>query len=262
MLLLTYILISTISSGVIAVVIANWLTYNIFSKYLHNMVSFSVGVLLSVALLHLLPEACEHYIKDPHLLFIVMLITFISLFFLEKISLLRHNHHHEGDGHDHVLGHDQHEAGKGGLILLIGSSLHNFSDGILISAAFLSSPTLGWLTSISIIIHEVPHKLSNFIVLHNSGFNFRKSYILILLSSLFTVLGGFSGYCLLQTSKSILPFCLVIAASNFIYISISDLMPQMNERTSFSKNAITQLLLVCTGIIVIFFMTSYFHGIH
>ncbi|AWD32507.1 Zinc transporter ZupT [Candidatus Kinetoplastibacterium sorsogonicusi] len=260
--MLFYIFISTISSGIIALIIANFLTYaKIFSKYLNNMVSFSVGVLLSVSLLHLLPEAYDHYINDSHLLFTIMLISFIFLFSLEKISLLRHNHHHEGDGHNHISGYDQYVAGKGGYLLLIGSSLHNLSDGILISAAFLSNTELGWLTSISIMVHEIPHKLSDFIVLRNAGINTKNSYILILGSSLFSILGGCTGYYVLKMSEIILPYCLVIAASSFIYIAIADLMPQMNEKTSF-KEVIFQLMLVIFGILLIFFITNSLHGCH
>ncbi|WP_241121942.1 ZIP family metal transporter, partial [Achromobacter insuavis] len=167
--LLLWVLLATVTGGLIAVLVASWLAYKVFAHYLHHMVSLSVGVLLSVALLHLLPEAFESGVADAHVLFGLMLASLIGFFVLEKIALLRHSHHHEGDGHHHHHGHDRHEAGRGGVLILIGSSLHNLCDGVLVAAAFLTDPLLGVLTAASIIVHEVPHKLGDFVVLLNAG---------------------------------------------------------------------------------------------
>ncbi len=145
--LLLWIILATVTGGLIAVAIAHWLAYRVFAQYLHHMVSLSVGVLLSVALLHLLPEAFEQAGAGVHTLFGLMLASLIGFFVLEKIALLRHSHHHEHDGHHHHKGHDRHEARRGGVLILIGSSLHNLCDGVLVAAAFLTDPILGVLTA-------------------------------------------------------------------------------------------------------------------
>ena len=134
--LLIWIVLSAVAGGLFALAVAHWLAYRVFAGYLHHMVSLSVGVLLAVSLLHLLPEAAETGLA-PHALFACMLASIIGFFVLEKIALLRHSHHHEGDGHHHHSGHDRHEAGKGGMLILIGSSLHNLVDGVLIAAALV-----------------------------------------------------------------------------------------------------------------------------
>lgn len=259
--LLFSILLATVAGGLIAVLVASWLAYRVFSKYLHHMVSLSVGVLLSVALLHLLPEAFESAEADVHTLFAVMLAGLLGFFALEKIALLRHSHHHEGDGHHHHKGHDRHEAGRGGVMILVGSSLHNLCDGVLVAAAFLTDPVLGVLTASSIIVHEVPHKLGDFVVLLNAGLARRRAFMLILFTSLCTALGGLAGYFVLQQAQEIVPYVLVIAASSFLYISVADLMPQMHERVSLA-DAIPQLLLVGVGVILIYGVTSFMHHGH
>ncbi|OZI54262.1 ZIP family metal transporter [Bordetella genomosp. 4] len=259
--LLLWILLATVAGGLIAVSIASWLAYRVFSKYLHHMVSLSVGVLLSVALLHLLPEAFEGADADAHTLFALLLAGLLGFFVLEKIALLRHSHHHEGDGHHHHKGHDRHEAGRGGVLILIGSSLHNLCDGVLVAAAFLTDPILGVLTASSIIVHEVPHKLGDFVVLLNAGLARRKAFVLILFTSLCTALGGVIGYFLLQQAQDLVPYVLVIAASSFLYISVSDLIPQMHERGALS-DAIPQLVLVGIGVAVIYGVTSFMHHGH
>jgi len=256
--LLLSILLATVAGGLIAVSIASWLAFRVFSKYLHHMVSLSVGVLLSVALLHLLPEAFENATADAHTLFALMLAGLLGFFVLEKIALLRHSHHHEGDGHHHHKGHDRHEAGRGGVLILVGSSLHNLCDGVLVAAAFLADPVLGVLTAASIIVHEVPHKLGDFVVLINAGLARRRAFMLILFTSLCTALGGLAGYFVLQQAQQWVPYVLVIAASSFLYISVADLIPQMHERGSLAE-AVPQLLLVGAGVIVIYGVTSFLH---
>ncbi len=259
--LLLWVLLATITGGLIAVLVASWLAYKVFAHYLHHMVSLSVGVLLSVALLHLLPEAFESGVADAHVLFGLMLASLIGFFVLEKIALLRHSHHHEGDGHHHHHGHDRHEAGRGGVLILIGSSLHNLCDGVLVAAAFLTDPLLGVLTAASIIVHEVPHKLGDFVVLLNAGLARRRAFALILFTSLCSAVGGIIGYFVLQQAQDWVPYVLVVAASSFLYISVADLMPQMHERVSLA-DAVPQLLLVGVGVALIYSVTTLMHHGH
>lgn len=259
--LLLWVLLATVTGGLIAVLVASWLAYKVFAHYLHHMVSLSVGVLLSVALLHLLPEAFESGVADAHVLFGLMLASLIGFFVLEKIALLRHSHHHEGDGHHHHHGHDRHEAGRGGVLILVGSSLHNLCDGVLVAAAFLTDPLLGVLTAASIIVHEVPHKLGDFVVLLNAGLARRRAFALILFTSLCSALGGIIGYFVLQQAQDWVPYVLVVAASSFLYISVADLMPQMHERVSLA-DAVPQLLLVGVGVALIYSVTTLMHHGH
>ena len=190
-----------------------------------------------------------------------MLAALIGFFVLEKIALLRHSHHHEGDGHHHHKGHDRHEAGRGGVMILIGSSLHNLCDGVLVAAAFLTDPLLGVLTAASIIVHEVPHKLGDFVVLLNAGLARRRAFSLILFTSLCSAVGGIIGFFLLQQAQGLVPYVLVVAASSFLYISVADLMPQMHERVSLA-DAIPQLLLVGVGVALIYSVTTLMHHGH
>ena len=213
------------------------------------MVSLSVGVLLSTSLLHALPEAFESG-TDPHVLFAVLLAGLFAFFLLEKCAILRHSHHHEGDGHPHEHGHDAREAGKAGWLILIGDGLHNFTDGILIAAAFLANPNLGLVTAFAIIAHEIPQEISDFIVLLNAGFSRKRAYFYNLLCSLMAVAGGIVGYFTLQHSMRWIPYVLVFASSAFIYIAVSDLMPQM-QRNATKREAAIQVLLIASGVMLV-----------
>lgn len=218
-----------------------------------RMVSLSVGIMLSTSLLHALPEAFESS-ADPRSLFACLLAGLLAFFLLEKFAILRHSHHHEGDGHHHEHGHDAHEAGKSGWMILVGDGLHNFTDGILIAAAFLADPTLGLVTGLAIIAHEIPQEIGDFIVLLNAGFSRRRAYVFNLLCSLMAVVGGVLGYYTLDGAKNLLPYVLVFASSGFIYIAVSDLMPQMQRRASL-RETIPQIVLVACGIGLVLFVT-------
>ncbi|HEV7616728.1 MAG TPA: ZIP family metal transporter [Burkholderiaceae bacterium] len=233
-------------------------SFSLLSKVVERMVSLSVGILLSTSLLHALPEAFESQ-ADAHTLFAILLGGLLAFFLLEKLAVLRHSHHYEGDGHAHAHGHDAHEAGKAGWMILVGDGLHNFTDGILIAAAFLADPKLGLVTGLAIIAHEIPQEIGDFIVLLNAGFSKKRAYAYNLICSLMAVVGGVVGYVTLERGMEWIPYVLVLASSGFIYIAVSDLMPQMQRRASV-RETIPQLLLIGLGVVIVLLLTNRTHG--
>ena len=224
------------------------------------MVSLSVGIMLSTSLLHALREAFESG-TDPRHLFGALLAGLLAFFLLEKLAILRHSHHHEHDGHHHHHGHDKAEAGRAGWMILLGDGMHNFTDGILIAAAFLANPQLGIVTGVAIIAHEIPQEIGDFIVLLNAGFSRTRAYVYNLLCSLLSVAGGVLGYYMLDKATNLIPFVLVFASSGFIYIAVSDLMPQMQRRATM-RETIPQVFLIALGVVIVLFLTSSAHDTH
>src|ERR687891_2977935 len=98
--------------------------YTLLAGWVPRMVSYSVGVLLGVTFLDLLPEAFEKA-DEPHALFGVVLAGIVAFFLLEKAALWRHSHEDDGYG----------MRKSSGLLILAGDAFHNFVDGILIAAA-------------------------------------------------------------------------------------------------------------------------------
>lgn len=250
-------MLTTAIAGVFSISAAAIFSFALLSKMVERMVSLSVGIMLSTSLLNALPEAFESK-ADTHSLFATLLAGLLAFFLLEKFSVLRHSHHHEGDGHSHAHGHDAHEAGKSGWMILVGDGLHNFTDGILIAAAFLANPTLGVVTGLAIIAHEIPQEIGDFIVLLNAGFSRARAYFYNLTSSLMAVIGGVLGYVMLEKASSVIPYVLVFASSGFIYIAVSDLMPQMQRRATL-RETIPQILLIGLGVGVVLLMTRFRH---
>jgi zinc and cadmium transporter len=257
---LVYILLATFLGGVLSITMAAAFSYKLLASSIDKMVSLSVGILLSTSLLHALPEAFESG-ADGHALFATLLGGLLAFFLLEKLAILRHSHHYEGDGHHHHHGHDAHEAGKSGWMILVGDGLHNFTDGILIAAAFLADPYLGLLTALAITAHELPQEIGDFIVLLNAGFSRARAYVYNLICSGMAMIGGVVGYLTLERGMEWIPYVLVFASSGFIYIAVSDLMPQMQRRATV-RETVPQVALVALGVIIVLLVTSGVHPSH
>ena len=232
-------------AGVLSITGAAIFSFALLSKAVERMVSLSVGIMLATSLLHALPDAFESG-ADARSLFATLLGGLLAFFVLEKLAILRHSHHHEGDGHHHAHGHDKHEAGKSGWMILLGDAMHNFTDGILIAAAFLANPELGIVTALAIVAHEIPQEIGDFIVLLNAGFSRLRAYVFNLLCSLMSIAGGLLGYFMLDHASGLIPYVLVFASSGFIYIAVGDLMPQMQRRTT-PRVFLPQVALVALG---------------
>ncbi len=246
---LLYIVLATLAGGLLSVLIAASLTVGLLVRVVRNLVSLSAGVLLATALLNVLPEAFESQ-ASPHSLFATLLAGLLFFFLLEKAELYRHTHHHEGDGHHHHHHFDELQAGQGGWSVLVGDSIHNFCDGIIIAAAFLTDLHLGVVTALAIIAHEIPQEVGDYIVLLNAGLSRGRALLYNALSGLAAVVGGVIGYFVVGPWESLFPYLLVIASSSFIYVAVADLIPQLQQRMPLADTA-AQLAWLAGGMAIV-----------
>ena len=243
---LIYIVLATFIGGLLSVLIAASLSVALLSRLVKHLVSLSTGVLLGTALLHVLPEAFESG-TNPHALFLTLLSGLMFFFLLEKADLYRHTHHHEGDGHHHHHHFDQEQAGRGGLAVLVGDSIHNFCDGIIIAAAFLADTHLGVVTALAIIAHEIPQEVGDYIVLLNAGFSRPRALFFNAVSGGAAVIGGVIGWWIVGPWKALFPYLLVAASSSFVYVSVADLIPQLQRRLPL-RETVLQIVLLAVGL--------------
>jgi zinc and cadmium transporter len=254
---LTYILVATFVGGLVSVLLAAALSAPLLGLIVRHLVSLSTGVLLGTALLHVLPEAFESG-KPPQGLFLTLLGGLLFFFLLEKAELYRHGHHHETDDHHHHHGFDAEQAGRGGWSVLVGDSIHNFCDGVLIAAAFLTNPHLGLVTAMAIIAHEIPQEVGDYIVLINAGFSRTRALVYNMISGLAAVVGGVLGYVLIEPWQAYLPYLMVVAASSFVYVAVADLIPQLQKRLNWRDTAL-QIFWLAAGLVFIGTIVSGLH---
>lgn len=259
--LLLWIIIFSLLGGLLSVIAASsflLLPNKARAILVPHFVSFAIGALLGAALLALIPHSLEGTYKlDVHQLGMTILLGLLAFFVMEKLVIWRHCHADHCEAHPENLGHD-HSAKATGTLILIGDGLHNFIDGVLIAAAFMTDIHLGIVTSVAVATHEIPQEIGDFAVLLNSGFSRKKALIFNILASLTTVVGALLAYYSLTNLQSYLPYVLAIAASSFIYIAVADLIPGLHKRTQLSVG-LQQMLLICSGVIVIYFAHSHLH---
>jgi zinc and cadmium transporter len=258
--LLLQIILACLAGGVLSVAAAALVMFGLPRRWLGFTVSFSTGLLLATATLHLLPEALESGLT-PHELFPLLLAGILGFFALEKFALWRHSHG-SSDAHpddheceDHTHSH-HHAPGGETVSILVGDGFHNFTDGLLIAAAFLASPTLGWAATIAIIAHEVPQEAGDFAILLAAGWKRGRALFWNAMSSLAALAGGVVGYFALERAMQWVPHILTIAAASFLYIAVADLMPRLKrEQRSIGWHG----LLLAAGIMVVVFGSVHAH---
>jgi zinc and cadmium transporter len=193
-------------------------------------VSLSAGALMGGAFLHLLPEASENISID--LLFGIFLVSFICFFLVEK--LLHWRHCHKENCAIHTFGY----------MNLVGDSIHNFIDGLIIASTFMINPSLGVATTLAIAMHEIPQEIGDYGVLIYAGFTKKKALLLNYLVAFTVVLGGVFGYFSFSYLESILPYFLPFAAGGFVYIAASDLIPEIRKELNVKKSMISFLVFI------------------
>jgi len=243
---LAWIIVANVASTAISIVLAAWLSFRWLSELVDKLVCVSAGLLLTVALTHLMPEAIAAGI-DSRALGWVLLAGILGFFLLEKLALIHHTHHHEGDEHHHQHGYDASEARRGGIPILLGDAFHNFADGIVIAAAFVLDWQAGLLATAAVIAHEIPHEVGDFMILLNAGYSKRRAFVFNLLSGASALVGGVVGYFVLDAISQLLPYALLLAAASFVYIALSDLLPEMMRRSRLAQS-LPQVGFVMVGV--------------
>lgn len=212
------------------------------AKYGFWMVSVAAGVLFSTAFFDLLPEALELN-PENGTVFGYVLAGIVVFFVAEKF--LYWYHCHEGKCPVHMYTY----------MNLLGDAIHNFIDGIILAAAFLTDFGLGIITSIAVFLHEIPQEISDFSLLVHGGFSRKKAIAYNFLVALTAVAGAVITYFLASTIN-IIHFLVPFAAGGFIYIAGSDLLPELHKELKVKKSVI-QFALFMFGILLMYFVGKF-----
>ena len=242
------IVVACLAGGVLAIVAAAG-TLALHPRWISRLVSFAVGALLGAVFLEILPHALEHGSTERVML--TVLIGLLLFFLLEKLVLWRHSHleaeslDHPSHPPDRLPEHDN--GGRSGLMIVVGNSVHNFCDGIVIAAAFLTNFTLGTATALAIVAHAIPQQVGDFAVLMHSGYAWRRAFAYNLATGAATLIGGLAGYAALASMQDVLPTVLALAAASLLYVAVADLIPSLHRHPAPAATA-QQLLLIGIGI--------------
>lgn len=225
--------------GVIFLFVPKW--SQILSRY---SVPFAAGVMLTVALVGILPEAVH---GAGEVAYAVTLLSFIAAHLFEHYAF--NLHHHE---------HHHHHLDKGPIALVIvGDTIHNFIDGVAIAASFLINPGLGMITAVSTFLHEVPHEIGDFGILLKAGWQRSRIFLVNLISASFSVIGALLVLYIIP-NEYLLGLLLAVAAGLFLYLGSSDFLPHADEGLTKNK-AMTSLLFGTCIMLSVFWLIPHSH---
>ena len=213
----------------------------LIEKNLHFLVSFSAGVFLFVTY-ELSHETIEHATSVQVGLLWILLGMF-GIWFIFKLLPTFH-HHHDNEVEEHT--HSPIDARK----IILSDGLHNIGDGILISASFLISSTLGWVAVLSIFVHEIIQEISEFFVLKGAGYSTRKALLINFLTSGTILIGSLGGFFLLESFEAIEVPLLGLASGSFLMVVIQDLIPHSIKNSTTKLHIIKHLIWFLIGLIL------------
>ncbi len=225
------------------------LTISLNEKKLDNilfiLVSFAAGSILGAAYFDLLPEALE--LVEESVTFIYIALGFVGFFFLERFIYWYHGHAHEM------------EIGKKKVVKnlvylnLLGDGIHNLIDGMIIAASFFLDISIGVVSTIAVMFHEVSQEIGDFGILVFGGLTKRRALLFNFLSALTAVVGALFSSLFSVHMESFIGFLIAFAAGGFIYLAASELIPEIQQETDFKKSII-QFVLFIFGLVLVWYL--------
>lgn len=211
------------------------------------LVSFAIGTLLGATFFDLIPEAFIESQNNP-LVLTFILFGIIFFFLIEKFLIWHHC-----QNQDCTI----HAVPTYRYMILIGDSFHNLIDGAIIALSFMISFPLGIVASLAVFFHEIPQEISDAGVLLQAGMKRAKIIWYNLLSALSSILGAIFAFFIFGLVKNVMPFFLAMAAGNFIYIALSDLIPEIHKELRLFRT-VGQVALMFLGVFIVWFLTKFF----
>lgn len=236
---LIWILLSTVIISVISLagITTLALKERSLKKLILLLVALSAGTLIGGAFLHLIPESLLFYKSQT--VFILVIAGFVLFFCVEHYMKWRHCHEKECKVHSFAQ------------MNMLGESIHNFIDGLILAAAFITSVPVGIIATIAVAVHEIPQEFGDFAILVHAGYKKRKALFLNFLIALTAILGGTFGYFFASMTAISLAALLPIAAGGFIYVGASDLIPEIRKEQNIRKST-TYLITFMIGILLMY----------
>ncbi len=191
------------------------------------LVSIAVGALLGDVFIHIIPESYDAFAEAMQVSLLIVA-GILAFFILEKFL---HWHHHTSE---HAEAHPHHI----GSLTLVSDGVHNFIDGLIVAASYFVSLEVGLATTLAVILHEIPQEIGNFGVLLQSGYSIAKALWFNFLSALTAILGALVALSMGADAERFAHFLLPLTAGGFIYVALSDLIPELHKDTRVGQSLI------------------------
>ncbi len=216
-----------------------FLKSNVRKALISVLVAFAAGSLLGGAFFHLFPEASERL--NPFLASEILVFGFLLFLLLEEYL---HWHHCREEETRHCKTEQSFSW-----LMVIGDFIHNIIDGFVIMGSFITGLKIGLITSFMILLHELPQELGIFAVLVHGGFKEKRALKYSVIAQSSVLLGIIMAFFFINKVHELATYLLPFAAGGFLYITASDLIPELQEASS--RKRLASLIWLFVGL---FFM--------
>ena len=231
------ILSANLLTRLLALAAATWLTFGWCRRFGNAFVPLACGLLLGVALGHLLPEAFSSG-ADPER--VGQSALAVVVFFVLFEGLLHAWGGHAPHGHRTNADKDHHKNDRGveAFALLFGCSLHGFVDGIVVAGAFQVSGSLGWLAAAAVLLHEIPQEAGSMALVRSLGWPRGRTIAVFLIPAVST---------------------LAASAASFLFITLRSFLPEVMSAERSRKGVVADVLLFLAGVGLSFVLLGHIH---
>jgi ZIP family zinc transporter len=210
-----------------------------YQRYLFFIMAFSSGLLIGVAFLDLVPEVVEIAAREGvaiRSLMITLLLGFLAIFLLEKLTIIHGEKQHDAPGHRHNVG----------LVGALGLSFHSFLDGLAIGVAFQAGAQTGFIVLLAVVAHDFADGLNTVTFMLATRNSRWRTLSLLVVDALAPVAGALTAG-MLNLQPRLIAFQLSFFAGFLLYLGASDLLPHVHERPKATLIASTLAGLLCAG---------------
>ncbi len=199
---------------------------------------FAAGALLAAVFLDLLPEGLE--VSSANTVLISVLVGLLIFFYLERFLSWFHRH-------------EQDDAKKSSTksLVVIGDTMHNVLDGVVIASAFLIEPSVGLVATVAVAAHEIPQEVGDFGLLLALGMSRKKVVIVNLASALSTVVAAVITYWLGGQENLPIGVMLGLSSGLLLYIATSDIIPTIHEESRHNSLLDIKPFLLVLGVVAV-----------
>ncbi|XP_060616596.2 zinc transporter SLC39A7 [Anolis sagrei] len=143
-----------------------------------------------------------------------------------------------------------------GYLNLAADFAHNFTDGLALGASFLAGSTVGAVTTLTVLLHEVPHEVGDFAILVQSGCSKRKAMKLQLVTALGALAGTVVSLLAEGAGEAATAWILPFTAGGFIYVATVSVLPELLQESG-PIQSLLQVMGLVAGVAMMVFIAQY-----
>lgn len=237
----THIYVYALASTGLLVLLANFVTRIVPRRHegahrvLGYFMALAAGALVGDALIYLLPKAAHEGWTIGVSLAIVLGV--VLMFLLEQAITWREL------THNIQMSRRKHAAVSN----MFGFTAQSLVDGLVVAGSYIVSLPIGLVTTMAVLIHQVPQEISNYVILRRAGMNGSFANRVNVLAVFMSFVGAGISLLIPSVFKISLHMVAPFTAGVFLYVALADLTPDIIRERSL-KMTIYQTILFLVGV--------------